>query len=844
MKTLLAIDGNSIINRAFYGVRPLSNREGLPTNALFGFVNIIAKQLEERKPDYAAIAFDVSAPTFRHAMYDAYKAGRKPMPEELKQQMPYAKEVAKALGLHVLELKGYEADDILGTLADMADKSDDLHAFILTGDRDSLQLIDEKVTVLLATNTDTVVYDTNAYYDKYGVMPTQCVDVKALMGDSSDHIPGVPGIGEKSAFSLIAKFGTLDAVYENLEDPIIKKAMRAKLESGKESAYMSKELATICREVPLGITLSDIRTDGIDRKHARALFTQLEFSSFLKRFDLNSETPEVSADEKRHAVLVTESISGEQLLKLPREAHLAVSMEDQEHLLLCAGCNLYSASLSDTALKELLEDENRHFACYDYKTLYGELVKKGIGFRCTFDVMLAAYALDASGKFELPSLVMSFLGETMREEVKDVQYIAELEPILYKKLHETEQWKVFTDIEMPLATVLSDMEAIGFKIDCDGIRKYGEELEILAKELEQRIFYAAGGPFNVKSTKQLAEVLFEKLGLPATKKTKSGYSTDAEVLEKLRPYHPIIEDILDFRQVTKLKSTYVDGLLKVAGADGRVHTVFRQTGTATGRLSSAEPNLQNIPIRTEMGRQLRRYFVAKSPDYVLLDADYSQIELRLLAHIAGDEKMREAFIHGMDIHTSTAANIFHVAPEQVTLDMRKKAKAINFGIMYGMGEYSLSQDLHISRAQAKEYIENYLHNFPKVDQYLKDIVKEGYEHGYVKTMFGRRRYIPELSGQNRMIKSAGERIAMNSPIQGTAADIIKLAMIGVHRKLSESGLDAKLILQVHDELLLEVRKDQAEEAMALLKDQMEHAVTLSVPLDVGSAMGENWYDAK
>ena len=458
--------------------------------------------------------------------------------------------------------------------------------------------------------------------------------------------------------------------------------------------------------------------------------------------------------------------------------------------------------------------------------------------------MLGAYAVDATSKFELPALVLGYLGEVYQESVPVVQYVHALREPICTKLEETDQMRLLCDIEMPLAAVLADMEMIGFKINREGIRRYGEQLDVLASELESRIYFAAGGEFNIKSTKQLAEVLFEKLGLPAGKKTKSGYSTNAEVLERLRPYHPIIDDILDYRQVTKLKSTYVDGLLKVAGEDGRIHTEFRQTGTATGRLSSAEPNLQNIPIRTEMGRELRRFFIPKNENYVLIDADYSQIELRLLAHISDDEAMRDAFVSGADIHTSTAATVFGVAPENVTLEMRKKAKAINFGILYGMGDFSLSQDLHISRAEAKEYIANYLHSYPNVDRYLKDIVKQAHEQGYVTTLFGRRRYIPELAASNKMQKAAGERIAMNSPIQGTAADIIKLAMIHVHRKLAQSTLDARLILQVHDELLIEVRRDQAEQALDLLREEMEHAVTLTVPLDVGTAMGENWFDAK
>ena len=843
MKNLLAIDGNSILNRAFYGIRMLTNRQGLCTNALFGMVNIIQKQLDALSPSYAAIAFDLHAPTFRHKMYDEYKAGRKPMPEELRMQMPYAKRLAEAMGLKVLELEGYEADDILGTLADMAGKSEDAQAYILTGDRDSLQLIGDRVKVLLAGNQDTLTFDASAFLEKYGVRPDQYVDVKALMGDSSDHIPGVPGIGEKTGFSLIARFGSLDAVYENLDSKDITKGVRAKLENGRESAMLSRELARICRQVPLEKTLDDMAYFGMDRRLARELFTELEFSGFLKRYELDREedTAAESMTEEGRTPLATVETS---VAELPvRDTWALDATEDA--LLLCDGKQNYRCADGTDALQAFLNRAEINFLCYDCKTLYKHLAARGISFsRAQFDVMLGAYAVDASSKFDLPALVLGYLGEVYQENIPSAQYVYALYAPICDKLNETSQMRLLQEIEMPLAAVLADMEMVGFRIDCDGIRQYGEQLDVLAAELESRIYFAAGGTFNIKSPKQLAEVLFEKLGLPASKKTKSGYSTNAEVLERLRPHHPIIDDILDYRQVTKLKSTYVDGLLKVAGEDGRIHTEFRQTGTATGRLSSAEPNLQNIPIRTEMGRELRRFFVPQNEEYMLIDADYSQIELRLLAHISDDEAMRHAFVSGADIHTSTAATVFGVAPDDVTLEMRKRAKAVNFGILYGMGDFSLSQDLHISRAEAKEYIENYLHSYPNVDRYLKDVVRQAHEQGYVTTLFGRRRYIPELSASNKMLKSAGERIAMNSPIQGTAADIIKLAMIHVYQKLRASTLDARLILQVHDELLIEVRRDQAEQALTLLREEMEHAVALSVPLDVGTAMGDNWFDAK
>lgn len=841
MKHLLVIDGNSILNRAFYGIRLLTNRQGLYTNALFGMVNIIQKQLDALSPDYAAIAFDLHAPTFRHKMYDEYKAGRKPMPEELRMQMPYAKQMARAMGLTVLEKEGYEADDILGTLADMASQDDHVQAYILTGDRDSLQLINDRVHVLLAGNSDTVEYDAQAFLSKYGVRPDQYVDVKALMGDSSDHIPGVPGIGEKTGFSLIARFGTLDAVYDNIDSADITKAVRNKLINGQDSARLSRDLAQICRCVPLGITLDEISYHGFDRPLARALFTELEFSGFLKRYDLDRPDEADTLKEELREILPSSSVS---VSELPTRDRWAMDLSE-DGILLCDGERIYDCRDNLSEIQAFLNTAQAQIMCYDCKTLYKRLSSRGISYRsCSFDVMLGAYAVDAASKFELEALVLGYLGEVYRTEIPTVQYVYALYAPICQKLTESEQMNVLTQLEMPLAAVLADMEMIGFKIDRDGIRAYGDHLDALTADLESRIYFAAGGEFNIKSPKQLAEVLFERLGLPSSKKTKSGYSTNAEVLEKLRPHHPIIDDILDYRQVTKLKGTYVDGLLKVAGEDGRIHTEFRQTGTATGRLSSAEPNLQNIPIRTEMGRELRRFFIPQNEDYMLIDADYSQIELRLLAHISDDAAMRNAFLSGADIHTSTAATVFGVAPENVTLEMRKRSKAINFGILYGMSDFSLAQDLGISRANAKEYITNYLNSFPNIDHYMKNIVKKARECGYVTTLFGRRRYIPELAASNKMVQSAGERIALNSPIQGTAADIIKLAMIQVHRKLEQSDLDARLILQVHDELLIEVRRDQAQQALALLREEMEHAVELSVPLSVGTAMGDNWYDAK
>ncbi len=839
-KKLLAIDGNSILNRAFFGIRPLTTKDGFPTNALYGMVTMITRQVEALAPDFCAVAFDLKAPTFRHQMYDAYKAGRKPMPEELAQQLPVAKELMEALGYTVVELAGYEADDILGTLAKRCE-AEGYEAYLLTGDRDSLQLINDNVHVLLATNQETVDMDRSAFFAKYGVESSQFVDVKALMGDSSDNIPGVPGIGEKTALKLIAEYGSLDGVYDALPTAKHTPSVRAKLENGKDSAYLSQKLAQICCDVPLEQGLDDIRFDGVHAADLRRLFIRLEFSAFLKRFDLNDVREEEKVTELKQITIRNASAS--ELISDWRDTEaLAVDLAEDGILL----SNGEQICLVTDPIHELLPLlEGRVLICYDCKAIYK---REGFGeFRRLklYDLMLGAYLANSSkNAFDLPTLISDYLGELSNDALPRIFYFLRLYPLIREKLEQSGQEILLEDLEMPLAAVLADMETVGFYIDRDGISQYGEQLGQVAAVLEGQIYSHAGKKFNVNSPKQLGEVLFETLQLPHAKKTKMGYSTNAEILEKLRPYHPIIQDILDYRQVAKLKSTYTDGLLKVADENGRVHTTFKQTGTATGRLSSTEPNLQNIPVRTELGRELRRFFKPASDDYVIVDADYSQIELRLLAHISEDETLIRAFRSGADIHTSTAATVFGVSESEVTPDMRKKAKAVNFGILYGIGAFSLSDDIGVSVAQAKEYIEQYLASYPGIDAYLKTTIREAYENGYVTTLFGRRRYIPELAGTNKMQQKFGERVAMNSPIQGTAADIIKLAMVRVHRRLQESGLDARLILQVHDELLLEAHRDCAEEALRLLKEEMENAVSYSVPLDAEAHIGKTWFEAK
>ncbi len=854
MKKLLCIDGNSILNRSFYGIRLLTNGDGFPTNALYGMVNVITRQIEALSPDYVAIAYDLKAPTFRHKMYDAYKAGRHAMPEELAQQMPASKELAEAMGWHVLSLEGYEADDILGTLAHMAAVSEDeCMAYVLTGDRDSLQLIGPRVHVLLAGNTETADMDEAAFTEKYGVASTQFVDVKALMGDSSDNIPGVPGIGEKTAVKLIAENGSLDNIYTALEAGTLGStpSVLKKLGEGRDKAYLSRTLATIQTDVPLGVTLDDLTYRSMDRAAVRALFVKYNFTAFIKRFGLTEEsaamaigTPvEVETSAEARTNDAPEVIESATLVSLP-DGRYAIDLSD-DRLVLCRDGKLYACDMAKTDdLQGFLDAPGRAFVCHDAKALYKALDAYGVTFRrVAFDVMLAAYVLNAGmGGFDLDRICMAYLSQ-MPEGGEAAWYVDQLYEPLMDKLKETEQDKVFFDIEMPLAAVLCDMELCGFKVDREAIRRYGDQLDTVASDLESRIYMYAGRSFNINSPKQLGEILFDVLMLPTAKKTKTGYSTSAEVLEKLKKYHPIIEDILEYRQVTKLKSTYVDGLLKVADEGGLVHTTFKQTGTVTGRLSSIEPNLQNIPIRTELGRELRKFFIPSREGRVLIDADYSQIELRLLAHIAGDGAMINAFKSGFDIHTDTASRVFGVSPEGVTIDLRKKAKAINFGIMYGMGEHSLSEDLHISYGEAKSYIDSYLHSYPEIDKYLKDIIKTAYAQGYVTTALGRRRYIPELAESNHMRKKFGERVAMNSPIQGTAADIIKIAMIRVAKRLAAGDLDARMILQVHDELILEASAADADAALALLCEEMEAAVNLSVPLSVDAHIGQNWFEA-
>lgn len=846
MKKLLIVDGNSIMNRAFYGVRPLTTKDGLHSNAVFGVVNILEKQIEAIKPDYTAVAYDLKAPTFRHKMYAEYKAGRHAMPDELQEQVPFVKDCTSGLGFRRLEFEGYEADDILGTLSRLS-VGEDVFCYILTGDRDALQLIGERVHVLLAGNKETTDMGVSEFSEKYGILPTQFVDVKALMGDSSDNIPGVPGIGEKTALKLISEYGSLDNIYESIDTAGHTPSLYKKLTEGKESAYLSRTLAKINCEVPLGISLTDLRFDGINKKILLPLFEKLEFSAFLKRFDLYSgdqASLEKGSTAEEKINLEVRDITEIDLADLSTVSPFSIGY-DGEELSLFDGTIVYRYMGDLGAIIRFL---NAHpfIISHDCKMLYKRLTTADEGFRsCKFDPMLAAYVVDSGmGDYSLSRLALAYLGSVPPEGTPSAVTAYRLYEPLSEKIREIASEKLLYEIEMPLAAVLADMELYGFKVDVEGLRRFSSELSEMETAYAERIYTQAGKEFNINSPKQLGEVLFETLQLPVVKKTKTGYSTDAETLNKLRPYHPIISDILEFRQVAKLRSTYAEGLRSAADENGRIHSVFRQTGTATGRLSSAEPNLQNIPVRTDLGRRFRKYFIPENSDFVLIDADYSQIELRLLAAISGDENMTRAFIDGLDIHTSTASAVFGVPHEEVTPELRKRAKAVNFGIVYGIGDFSLAEDIGTTRKNAKAYIDSYFAAYPSIDAYLSNVIAEAKEKGYVVTLFGRRRYIPELAGKNKILQHFGERVAMNSPIQGTAADIMKLAMIRVAEKLKSSGLRAHLVLQVHDELLIEAAREDTDLVLDLLIDEMEHAVEVGVPLDVEAAIGDTWYDCK
>ncbi len=836
MKKMLCVDGNSIINRAYYGIRNLTAHDGTPTNAIYGMINILYRHMTEIEPDYFVVAFDVHAPTFRHKMFSEYKAGRHATPPDLLAQFAPAKECIEAMGARCVERTGYEADDILGTYSRICAENG-IETYIVTGDKDSLQLIDDNTTVLLATTGESVRYDRAAFRARYGVDPSQFVDMKALMGDSSDNIPGAAGIGEVTAGKLIAEYGSIDALYEDLEEKKLSAVTKSKLVASRNMVYLSQKLARIDRNVQFLPSLERLAYTGPDRKALYALFRRLDFTLLIKRFGLEDETDEGKVPELPDVVRADASA-----LRVGDKYGCAIDPDNDEIYLSGDGKLTVTDGIREN---RALLCGGAELVCYDLKEYCHRLEKYGMDFSsCKDDVMLMAYVcMGGTGDISLARLVSKYFCTEVVDSASEAYYVGELYKVLTDELGKTEQTELYKSIELPLARVLYEMESEGFKVDTAQLAEFSKILGKAQEELSNEIYKLAGEEFNINSPRQLGTILFEKMQLPAGKKTKSGYSTSAEVLEALRPFSPIIDFILEYRVTGKLKSAYADGLIAAADKNGRVHTRFRQALTATGRLSSTEPNLQNIPIKTELGRQFRKFFIPTDESRVLIDADYSQIELRLLCALSGDENMREAFLSGFDIHSSTAMKIFGVPKDEVTIEMRKKAKAINFGIMYGMGEFSLAEDMHTTRKQAGEYIKNYLQSYPKVKEYLSGVVEQAKKDGYVTTLFGRRRYIPELASNRRNEVAFGERVAMNSPIQGTAADIIKLAMVAVDRRLKEEKLDARLLLQVHDELIVEASKSCADKAAEILKHEMEHAVELSVPLTVEISQGQSWYEA-
>lgn len=846
---LLVVDGNSILNRAFYGIKPLTTKDGQFTNAIYGFLTMFDRMKADVKPDAVAIAFDLKAKTFRHKMYDLYKANRKGMPEELHQQMAPLKELLTDLGYRIVTCEGYEADDILGTLSKACADTGNT-CVIATGDRDSLQLVNDSVSVRLAKNLNgTMMYTPEVVEAEYGVPPKKLIEIKAIQGDTSDNIPGVAGIGPKGATDLIQKYDNIDYIYEHLDELDIKPGMRAKLENSKENAFLSRKLGEICLSAPVDTDLSEYAIGEGDKAAAARLMARLELFSLIKKFELEiTESAEVQQEEERvFSLKQTDDEALDAVLKDSKALYLHIDFENLR-IYISTEELLYIAE-GETALNAILSSGKKLYTD-NTKPIFAYCDKKGLDCDIAFDTSLAAYLLNPSSSgYDLERLCAGYsipvakCSEEAEEEIAYYHAIPALSKRLADDIHEIGADRLLYEIEIPLSKVLARMENIGVAVDVDGIRAYGEQLEIEVKELQQSIYDDVGYEFNINSPKQLATALFEELNLPPRKKTKSGYSTNAEVLESLIGFHPVIAKILEYRTVAKLKSTYCDSLIDKVADDGRIHSSFNQTETRTGRISSTEPNLQNIPVRTERGREFRRFFKAKD-GCVLVDADYSQIELRVLAHISGDQNMQKAFRDNIDIHTVTASEVFRVPIDQVTPLMRSRAKAVNFGIVYGIGAFSLSKDIGVSMREAQKYIDSYLAHFSSIDSYMKEVIEKAKVDGYVETLEGRRRYLPELSASNRNTRAFGERVARNAPIQGTAADIIKIAMVHVDERLQKEGLAARLILQVHDELIVEAPAFEMMQVAMILQEEMESAVSLSVPLTAEAAMGETWYDAK
>lgn len=873
MKKLVAIDGNSIMNRAFYGImnaKMLMTSDGVYTNAIYGFLSILMKLLNEETPDYICVAFDLKAPTFRHKKYDGYKATRKGMPDELRMQMPIIKDVLKAMNISVLELEGYEADDILGTLAKYGEDND-IEVLLLTGDRDALQLVSPKVTVRIPTTrmgkTESTDYSPEVVKEKFGINPIDFIQIKGLMGDTSDNIPGVPGVGEKTAFSLITKHGNIDAIYEALdkgeEIEGVKGKLKEKLIENKELAYLSRELGTIFREVPLDFDKLDISKKEFNNDELYNLFLKLQLKTFIDKLGL------VAGSDSVENQIENEELETCDIKELRMEGLEKISYywNDNEFAAYDGKKAYYTANVSDETLKNIFEFDTLKIG-YDEKKDYLRLKHKDIKAKnLMFDLTIAAYLLDPSrSAYKLDDLILEKLGilvekkeeaaqitllgfcDEQTQDNKDTyckyaKYIFLCKEKFEGELKEKEEYKLFVDIEMPLMKVLADMEFEGVLVDKEMLSEYSVSLTGKVETLAKEIWELAGTEFNVNSPKQLGEILFEKLNLPVIKKTKSGYSTDSDVLEKLSNEHPIVEKVLEYRLLAKLKATYVDGMLGLINPNTqRIHAKFNQTVTATGRISCTEPNLQNIPIRTELGRELRKIFVAKE-GYVFLDADYSQVELRVLAHMSGDENMIRAFTDDIDVHTLTASQVFNTPIEEVTKQMRSEAKAVNFGIVYGISDFGLAENIKISRKKAKMYIEKYFETYPNIKTYMDNLVQSGKDNGFVETLWGRRRYIPELKSNNFNVRQFGERVAKNAPIQGTAADIIKIAMINIQKELEKKNLESKLILQVHDELVIETKESELEMVQEILVRNMENVISMKVPLKAEANYGKTWYDA-
>ncbi len=855
---MLIVDGNSIANRAFYGIRLLSTKDGRYTNAIVGFLNILHRLKEMTDASYVAVAFDVHAPTFRHQQYAEYKAGRKSMPEELRQQMPVLKNILSLMGYTLVEKEGFEADDILGTLS-VAAKKQNIPCYIATGDRDALQLVTDGVTVLLAATkggqSEVKVMDEAAVMEKYGMPPRRLIDLKALMGDSSDNIPGVPGVGEKTATDLMQTFSSLDDLYQNVETAAMRDAVRNKLIAGKDSAYLSYQLGTICLEAPVNTDISAYAVKSMQREELASLLTELELFKWIERLQL--EGTQLSFADAEPVADVEITLEGEEALSdvlsfinSNKKLDFLYELKNDSLKIYVAWDGRYGAFSVDETWVSLLCDAAVLKRTHDVKPLYAWLLKQGKtpqGF--VMDTLLASYLLDPlASSYALPRLAQEYgtvhtvlpLNITVGEQIP---LFAALADILEKRIQKTCQGDLLYRVEMPLAEVLAAMENAGFEVDAVQIEQYGKLLQNRIETLQSEIYEEVGYTFNLNSPKQLGKALFEDLLLPAKKKTKSGYSTNAEVLEELRSEHPVVDKLLEYRTLSKLKSTYCDGLLKVIGEDGRIHSSFNQTETRTGRISSTEPNLQNIPVRQEVGRELRRFFRA-AEGKVLCDADYSQIELRVLASMAGDQTMIDAFNNDQDIHSITASQVFGIPQSMVTPLMRSRAKAVNFGIVYGIGAHSLSKDIGVSYKEAKAYIDGYLTNFSAVKGFMEDLIDSAKKTGYAETFFGRRRPLPELRAGNAMTRSFGERVARNMPIQGTAADIIKIAMVNVYQRLKAEGLSARLILQVHDELIVEVPESEAKKAAVILENEMEAAARMSVRLTADVQIGKTWYDAK